>query len=113
MCLDDELGNRQAEADPPSVRLGLPIGRKDERKLVVRDALPGVRDREDDLVGQTSSPDSDRASLARELDGVANQVREDLNNPIAVAEKRDCAGVGIVLSRRAGRVCDRWERLAG
>src|SRR5687768_7169313 len=78
---DNSLCNRQSK---PGAELrcgfGLPVPVKNVRKVLGRDSGTGIRDRKPDLRAFHLRQDFYLATLGGELDGVADQVRENLKH---------------------------------
>src|SRR6476659_6999576 len=96
MRFDDATGDREAKADAATVaRTSLPEALEQSPDLLLRETGPSVRDME--LSVAIRSRDAQRHAPAgrRELEGVAEQVAEDLRGAVLVGAKRE------VLCRRA------------
>jgi len=85
VSLDDALGDGKAEPGPLTVRAGrLPESVKDARQVLGRDARARIRDVEDDLAIPRGRTYRDTAASVRELDRVADQVLEHLEQPVPI-----------------------------
>src|SRR5688500_8640169 len=86
MGLHDPLGDGQAEAEAMTLLAGgLPVTIENMRKVRALDAGAGVLYAELDLARQGGGAERDASARRRELEGVAEQVRKDLMNSVAVA----------------------------
>src|SRR5690606_33282866 len=96
--LDDALGDGEAEADAAAARVaGLPEAVEEVRELIGRDAGPGVADLEAHLVAIAFDVDAHAPAFGRELDGVADEVAERLEQAVAV--DADSGRLGLVAAQ--------------
>src|SRR5205085_10006957 len=89
--LDDLRHDRETEAQARPLTgclFRLAIQLEYVRRKLGADAVPGIADRQPRLIGVTIEPDVDLASGRCELDGVAQKVPYDLQQPHAVAVDR-------------------------
>src|SRR5690606_17179009 len=85
VCLREATGDGEPEARSLARTLArLPERIEEMRQLRLGDAGTGVRDREPHLPLRRLGPNGDRAPGRRELEGVADQVGEDLEDPVPV-----------------------------
>src|SRR5699024_9953341 len=83
---DQSPGDEQAESDTgASVFLRLPEAVEDVRQRVFANALPRIRHAEDRTASGAFRLHRDQAAFWSELDRVADQVRQDLQHPFAIA----------------------------
>src|SRR6266480_2980000 len=89
MRFDDPLHDRESEADAAARRFPrLPEPVEDVRQFLGRDARTRVANGEFHRGFTRRRADLDASILGSELDGVATEVREDLQEPLAVGGHR-------------------------
>src|SRR5262245_21297474 len=86
MGLHDPLGNGETEPDPlPVLAVGLPIAIENVGNVGGAHAGAGVADAKLDVRSSLFERELDLAPFGSELDGVADEVRQDLVDSLAVA----------------------------
>src|ERR1043165_6644501 len=89
--LHDLRDDRQADPESGHVegrRVRLAVDLEDVRQEVGGDAGAGIDDGQTRVVALPHQPDSDLPSRRRELDGVAEEIPDDLQQPHAIAAQR-------------------------
>ena len=94
MLLDDRFRDVQAEPEPVSARTELAVELEDAREVLLRDPDAGVRHGHLNLVVERRRAHGDLSSPLGEFDGVGEEVRENLKNPVMVDDRGE-RGVGI------------------
>ena len=85
MGLDNSLCNRQSKTRPQlRCRFGLPITVKYMVQMLRGYSRTRIGHNKPDFTVFTMSENPDRAALWRELDRVANEIRENLKYPLSV-----------------------------
>jgi hypothetical protein len=79
---------RDVEAQPETARVRaveLAVTLENARKLLLLDSRPGVFDRDLDQAARFRSPHGNLPILRAEIDGVGQEIRKDLKNPVVVS----------------------------
>src|SRR6266567_9332425 len=93
MRLDDPLADEEAEPGAVArARARRPVSLEHVGPIVLRDARPGVGDRERREPFAAFRAHADARSRSAELDRVRQDIREDLQDPGTIALHRDGAG---------------------
>src|SRR5262249_45901340 len=101
MGLDNAVGQGKAEAG--AFRTSREEGLEDARKGVGRNAAPGVRNRDGDVVVILEHCESNLASGGNRLDAIESDVEEDLLDKSGVVFDRRQGGIG--LKENLNRLC--------
>src|SRR6266496_5134107 len=88
MGLDDAAGDVETEPGASRCRPNLRKASENTVVLAGGNARPGVRDRDPEPVALLDL-EADRAPLRRELDGISEEIREHLQDPIAIEARDD------------------------
>ena len=93
MGLHQPLRDAEAHANPgANLPLRLPEPVKDARQFRFRNSLPSIAHGKPRLGPATLGLDEDRPSCGRELDGIADEVRKDLQHSLGVTtHSQPCA----------------------
>jgi hypothetical protein len=109
MRLDDAFHNGEAKTSTPAPNVvGLPEPIEELRQVLLSDTHPTVTDPELDSSILRPSPDYDGSALSGELDRIADQIFEDLEEPIAIGPDVGNVGGDIAFKREE---CRRGEIL--
>jgi len=110
VAFDEDPDEIQPETFSDAAFLPL-VAMEDLLLLVVRDAGPGILDGHQHLVVPLPDPDGDLHTLTAVLDGVADEVREDLGEEVVGKDQPRCALVGDGDAREVLDLCpdDRIE----
>ncbi len=114
MLLDDAAADGEAEAGAALLAsvggLDLLEAVEDGVELVGGDAAAFVDDLEEDGVGGGLGVNADGGGGGRELDGVGEEIGEDLKDAVGVAVEEECFGIGSLSD--GGGLEPRWTVLA-
>ncbi|MEX2282705.1 MAG: hypothetical protein WEE89_09510 [Gemmatimonadota bacterium] len=93
MGFHDTFDDGETDAVPASAAC-LPESIEDLRQMLFRDARSAIRDPEDELVISQLAPNREISSHGCELDRIADEVREDLQQTLVITQ--DGCGVSSI-----------------
>src|SRR5512147_71630 len=96
----DAFGDVKAEARSlTTAGISLPETIEDPRQVLGRDAGPGIADLDSRVEAGFHRANRDASPLGRELQRVADEVREDLPDSFGIAPKAEVAVADLLLER--------------
>ena len=107
MSLDDAFGDGKSEpgALTPCLR-GLPESVKDTGQVLWLDAIARIANPEDDLAISRCRAHRDATARLRELDGIADEILEHLEEPVTITPDRGKITAHAHSNLERGRGCE-------